>query len=678
MSATLKVISRNSKLAILQTQEFFGEFPELTYTLITLPSFGDKRKDISLLENPPADIFTRELDAQILSGEADIAIHSAKDLPYPLPEGLELIALTQAFDETDSLVSKQNKKLNELSPGSKVGTSSPVRKQELLALRPDLEVVSIRGTIEERIAQVEDGTVDALIVASCALKRLNLFHRAAEVLPFRTHPLQGSLAVVAKTGRTDLQQLFANADIRREYGKVTLVGFGPGNPELLTIVGEKALQQADVVYYDDLTDHQFLKPYKAAQIYVGKRKDKHSHAQEDIQRLLLDAARAGKSVVRLKGGDPMVFAHGGEEVIYLHSNYVQTEVIPGISTGLAVASLTSIPLTHRGISSSVAFISGHAADVQLPDTDTVVIYMGGANIRPIAENAISRGRKPGTEVMLVYNVSRSDQQIFFSTLAELSREERAYPTPLIIVVGDVVSLRNYLTPQKRSKMLVTGTHREQFDKLGEVIHQPLIEIKRTSEEALKEKTTQLKNYDWLFFTSRYSVQFFFETLNGMGKDSRFLGNIRVASVGRVTSEALKTAGIMPDIQPEDESSEGLLRLIQEKQIEPGKVFIPRSNLGLKVLPEGLQQLGWQVETFAIYENKMPDNLQPIDLNEIDTIVFSSPSCVTNFLQLYGGFPEGKEYVFRGRETEKRFKDININPDLSGYKNLTGLMDITIT
>ena len=204
-------------------------------------------------------------------------------------------------------------------------------------------------------------------------------------------------------------------------------------------------------------------------------------------------------------------------------------------------------------------------------------------------------------------------------------------------------------------MLVTGTHREQFDKLGEVIHQPLIEIKRTSEEALKEKITQLKNYDWLFFTSRYSVQFFFETLHGMGKDSRLLGNIRVASVGRVTSEALKTAGIIPDIQPEDESSEGLLRLIQEKQIKPGKVFIPRSNLGLKVLPEGLQKLGWQVETFAIYENRMPDNLQPIDLNEIDTIVFSSPSCVTNFLQLYGAFPEGKKYVFRGRETEKKFR-----------------------
>ena len=654
MSETLKVISRNSKLAVIQTEEFFGQFANIDYNLISIPSFGDKRKDISLLNNPPVDIFTRELDEKILSGEADLAIHSAKDLPFPLANGLTLIALTKAFDETDALISKENKSLNGLAPGSKVGTSSPVRKQELLALRPDLEVVGIRGTIEERIEQVDDGTVDALIVASCALKRLNLFHRASEVLPFRTHPLQGSLAVVAKTGRTDLKKLFAKADIRKAYGKVTLVGFGPGNPDLLTFAGEKALQQADFIYYDDLTDHDFLKKYTAEQVYVGKRKDKHSYAQEDIQRLLLDAARAGKTVVRLKGGDPMVFAHGGEEVIYLQSNYVQIEVIPGISTGIAVASLTSIPLTHRGLSSSVSFISGHAADVQLPDTDTVVIYMGGANIRQIAQNAINQGRKPETEVMLAYNVSRSDQQIFFSTLAELSQEARSYPTPLIIVVGEVVGLRKYLPQNSRPNILVTGTHREHFDKQGEVIHQPLIEIHRTSEVELTTKINQIKNYDWIFFTSRYSVQFFFETLHGMGKDSRYLQNIRIASVGQVTSEALKTAGIIPDLQPEDESSEGLLRLIKAKQLEPGKIFIPRSNLGLKVLPEGLQKLGWEVETFAIYENKMPENLQPIDLNEIDKIVFSSPSCVTNFLQLYGAFPEGKEYVFRGKETEKRY------------------------
>lgn len=657
MSEKLKVISRNSQLAIVQTQELMGSFAEIDYELITLPSFGDKRKDISLLDNPPIDIFTRELDDLILAGEVDLAIHSAKDLPYPLADGLQLIALTRAFDETDALISKSNQKLTELAAGSRVGTSSPSRRQELLATRPDLIVVSIRGTIEERVAQVDDGSVDALIVASCALKRLGLFHRASEVLPFRTHPLQGSLAVVAKNNRPDLTQLFRKVDDRRSWRKVTLVGFGPGHPDLLTIRAEKAMQQADVIFYDDLLDHRYLSNFKAEMQYVGKRKDKHSISQEDIQRLMLDAARAGKVVVRLKGGDPMVFAHGGEEVNFLESNYVQVEVVPGISTALAVASLTKTPLTHRGIASSVSFVTGHSSDLILPSTDTVVVYMGGTNIRQIALNAIKQGRKPATPVMLVYNVSRSDQESFYSTLEAMSGQSGQFPTPIIIVIGDVVSLRKHTQDWQLPTILVTGTHKEHFESMGKVVHQPLIEITRTPEADLMQKIENLHHFDWLFFSSRFSVRFFFETLRDSGRDSRFLHPLRIASIGRVTSDALKQEGISPDLQAEEESSVGLLKLIQEKGVDAGKVFIPRSNIGLTLLPDGLSSLGWEVETFPIYTNKLPEGTVALDLETVDKIVFSSPSCVSNFLQVYGVFPENKEFIFRGRETEKRFNEL---------------------
>lgn len=657
MSEKLRVISRNSQLAIVQTQELLGSFDEIDYELITLPSYGDKRKDISLLDNPPHDIFTRELDELILAGEADLAIHSAKDLPYPLADGLQLIAITRAFDETDALISRTNQTLTELAAGSRVGTSSPTRKQELLAVRPDLIVVGIRGTIEERIAQVDSGSVDALIVASCALKRLDLFNRAAEVLPFRTHPLQGSLAVVAKNSRPDLIKLFKKADDRLLWGKVTLVGFGPGHPDLLTIRAEKALQKADIILYDDLLDHRYLSNFKAEKLYVGKRKDKHSASQEDIQRLLLDAARAGKEVVRLKGGDPMVFAHGGEEVNYLESNYVQVEVVPGISTALAVASLTKTPLTHRGIASSVSFVTGHSADLLLPSTDTVVVYMGGTNIRQIALNAIQQGRKPTTPVMLVYNVSRDDQESFYSTLETLSSDIRKFPTPIIIVIGEVVSLRKPTQEKKFPTILVTGTHKEYFESLGKVIHQPLIEISRTSEADLIQKIENLHQFDWLFFTSRYSVRFFFETLRNSGRDSRYLHLLHIVSIGCVTSNALKEEGISPDLQAEDESSVGLLKLIQEKGVIAGKVFIPRSNIGLTVLPDGLTSLGWEVETFPIYTNKLPEDTVALDLEAVDKIVFSSPSCVSNFIQVYGAFPANKEFIFRGKETEKRFNEL---------------------
>ena len=652
----IKVISRQSPLALLQVKEVFGFFPDINYDLIKLESFGDKNKQISLLNNPPADIFTRELDESLLSNEADIAIHSAKDLPYPIPAGLEVIALFDAFDQTDSLVSRQNLTLRSLPTGARIGTSSPTRKKELLAIRPDVEVVSIRGTIEERIAQVDTGYIDALIVATCALKRLNLSQRIAEVLPFETHPLQGNLAIVARENRTDLKNIFAEKDIRRNYGKVTLVGFGPGNPDLLTLGGDKALEQADIVFHDDLLEQGFLEKYKAEKVYVGKRKDRHSFEQGEINRLILNAAREGKQVVRLKGGDPMVFAHGGEEIEYLQSNFVEVAVIPGVSSGIAVSSLTKVPLTHRGIASSVAFVTGHSQNAQLPNADTVVIYMGGSNIRETAAKAIFDGRNPNTPVMLVYNVSRPDQQEFFSTLGELSGSDTKYPTPVIIVVGDVVSLRNNAEQVVvKPNYLITGTQKEHYEQIGNIIHQPLINIEAIwPNDALENEINRLGDYDWLFFTSRYTVNFFFEALEKFGKDDRVLAGLKIASVGRVTSAELKLHGIIPEIQATEESSVGLLKDFETNKIPVGRIFIPRSDIGLPVLPEGLRNMGWEVTTVSVYHNTYPENLKPLDLSNIPNIVFSSPSCVTNFLRLYGKFPEGKNYIFRGKETEKRF------------------------
>lgn len=229
---------------------------------------------------------------------------------------------------------------------------------------------------------------------------------------------------------------------RNQNGKITLVGFGPGNPDLLTLGGDRALSQADIIFHDDLVDREFLYKYSAEKVRVGKRRGRHRVEQNDINDLILRAAIAGKRVVRLKGGDPMIFAHGGEEVEYLERHGMDVEVIPGISTGIAVASLLKVPLTHRGISSSVAFISGHSENVQLPEADTVVVFMGGSNIRAVARKAVGQGRSPELPVMLVHNLSLPDQHEFFFTLGELATIEQRFPTPLIVVIGEVVSLRN--------------------------------------------------------------------------------------------------------------------------------------------------------------------------------------------------------------------------------------------
>ncbi|MDD3078488.1 MAG: uroporphyrinogen-III C-methyltransferase [Paludibacter sp.] len=232
-----------------------------------------------------------------------------------------------------------------------------------------------------------------------------------------------------------------NIDAETSFGKVTLVGFGPGNPDLLTIAGDKAMNNADIIFHDDLVDCKFLEKYRAQKVYVGKRCHKHSHEQDEINALMLAAAYSGKKIVRLKGGDSMIFAHGGEEIEFLKFHGIEVSVIPGVSTGIAVAGLTQIPLTLRGIAKSVSFVTGHTTEVKLPNTDTLICFMAGNTIHKIAKKAIAEGRDPKTPVALVHNVSLPDQSEVITDLNMLSREEKKYPTPVIIVIGYVVSSR---------------------------------------------------------------------------------------------------------------------------------------------------------------------------------------------------------------------------------------------
>ena len=213
-SKTVKVIARDSRLSQIQVEEIKKRFPEIQFETVLCKSFGDKHKKISLLNGEaPDDIFTRELDEALLNGEADIAIHSAKDLPQQQPDGLEVIALYEATDKTDSLVSRDHTPLLSLPAGSTVGTSSPLRKAELQKLRPDLKIVGIRGCIEERVAQVRSGKIDSAIVATCALKRLGMEDEITEILPFETHPMQGRLAITARKGNDALKKMFAKDNI---------------------------------------------------------------------------------------------------------------------------------------------------------------------------------------------------------------------------------------------------------------------------------------------------------------------------------------------------------------------------------------------------------------------------------------------------------------------------------
>ena len=708
MNKKIRVIARGSRLSRLQVEEVFKNFPELAYEINYLESYGDKNQQISLLNGEaPADIFTRELDDAIRQGGADIAIHSAKDLPYPLPEDIEVIALFPAFDTTDSLVSRNHKKLAELPAGSIIGTSSPLRKKGLNELRPNLTIKGIRGCIEERVQQVKDGKYDAAIVATCALKRLGMEDEIAEVLPFPTHPLQGFLAVTAKKGSQDLKQAFASKSILDKQGSVSLIGFGPGDPDLLTIKAAKAIDAADIIFYDDLIDDSYLADKKAEKIYVGKRAGYHHKEQADINRLLLEAAREGKNVVRLKGGDPMIFAHGSEEIEYLESNLIKVNVIPGITTASALAASQKISLTHRDFSSSVALVSGHTPQPVTPDAETLVYYMGAKQLQAIATQLIDKeGWAFNTPVLLTYNVSRPDEQTFETTLWNLRNGEmQNLPTPLIALIGYVAGLKHHQASDIKPT-LYTGTLPAIEKRKADYTYTPLIEISYHPSYFTKilednycehydgKSFTEYCEWDesqalYYIFTSQYGVQATLDYYDLILKEQEEHVFI---SIGDTTTEALHKAGVKDVIQVEQDNRYGVIEWFKKEKerldaarpqyehsyelfekmdldnynheladfvyrYENRLVFYPHSSLSPEDIPLALQELGFNVLSAIVYNNELPKNPRRVNLNHFKRIVFTSPSTIDNFIKLYGKLPENTEFITRGPITQAHLEEV---------------------
>ena len=691
MNKKIRVIARGSRLSRLQVEEVFKNFPELAYEIKYLESYGDKNQQISLLNGEaPADIFTRELDDAIRQGDADIAIHSAKDLPYPLPEDIEVIALFPAFDTTDSLVSRDHKKLTELPAGSIIGTSSPLRKKGLNELRPDLTIKGIRGCIEERVQQVKDGKYDAAIVATCALKRLGMEDEIAEVLPFPTHPLQGFLAITAKKG-SDLKQAFASKSILDKQGSVSLVGFGPGDPDLLTIKAAKAIDAADIIFYDDLIDDSYLADKKAEKIYVGKRAGYHHQEQADINRLLLEAAREGKNVVRLKGGDPMIFAHGSEEIEYLESNLIKVNVIPGITTASALAASQKISLTHRDFSSSVALVSGHTPQPVTPDAETLVYYMGAKQLQTIATQLIDKeGWAFNTPVLLTYNVSRPDEQTFETTLWNLRNGEmQNLPTPLIALIGYVAGLKHHQASDIKPT-LYTGTLPAIEKRKADYTYTPLIEInyeidhewgledigktpisKEWYDGKWSDGLEYLSHISYILFTSQYAVKGFMRVIEYTYYQTYPNKDLKVISIGKTTTEALHKAGFKDVIQVDEDNRYGVIEWFKKErpkfleqhpiEIEYGEeipaVLYPCSSLSPDDIPEALFALRYNVTKWTVYNNELPKNPRRVNLNHFKRIVFTSPSTIDNFIKLYGKLPENTEFITRGPITQAHLEEV---------------------
>ncbi|MEW5974859.1 MAG: uroporphyrinogen-III C-methyltransferase [Acidobacteriota bacterium] len=448
-------------------------------------------------------------------------------------------------------------------------------------------------------------------------------------------------------------------------GKVYLIGAGPGDPELLSLKGLRCLQQADCVIYDYLVNPELLvhAPAEAERIFVGKVGGQKSITQEQISALVLNKAKAGKTVARLKGGDPFVFGRGGEEAEELARAGVPFEIVPGITSGYAAPAYAGIPVTHRDFSPSVAFITGHedpqketsmlAWDKVATGIGTLVFFMGVRNLPEIVENLVRHGRSPETPVALIQWGTLSRQEVVTGTLSNIVNQAEAagLSSPAITIVGDVVRLREGLRwfekrPLFGKRILITRPReqsealRSQLSALGaEVISFPTIEIQAPdSWTPLDRAIQQIEDYHWLLFTSVNGVRSFFSRFRVQRRDIRDLKHLRIATIGPATQSAVQELLLQVEVLPDDFKAEGLLESLRDKVLKGQRVLLPRAKEAREILPIELQKQGAQVDVVEAYQSVLPpisrERLDEVFLQTpIDMIVFTSSSTVTNLARI---------------------------------------------
>jgi uroporphyrinogen III methyltransferase/synthase len=472
-------------------------------------------------------------------------------------------------------------------------------------------------------------------------------------------------------------------------GLVSLVGAGPGDPGLITVAGLDRLREADVIVYDRLVAPVLLGNARpdAELIYVGKLPspahgrgaggEGSSHDQEAINQLLIEKAREGKRVVRLKGGDPFVFGRGGEEAEALRAAGIPFEVVPGVTSAIAVPAYAGIPVTHRGIASSFAVITGHEADppagadgalstvnYQLStQADTLVFLMGTKTLPDIVDNLIASGRSPDTPVAVIRWGTTPEQQTVVGVLADIVArvEDAGLTPPAITVVGEVVRLRETLSwfesrPLFGKRVLITRT-RKQASQLARLlaaegaipIELPAIEIEITFDPAAVDAALEELSagcYAWTVFTSANAVELWFELMRERNLDARAFGRTKVTAIGPATAEALSWRGITADLVPGEYIAEGVVDALCPHVGAGDRILLPRAENARPELVDGLRAAGADVNELTLYRAAVPpvaqgpspesEALSLLRDGSIDIVTFTSSSTVRNLAAMLNG------------------------------------------
>jgi uroporphyrinogen III methyltransferase/synthase len=443
--------------------------------------------------------------------------------------------------------------------------------------------------------------------------------------------------------------------------KVYLVGAGPGDPELITAKGLRLLEQADAVLYDHLAPHSLLDcaPARAERIYVGKKKSVHAYSQEEICAMMIERARRGMNVVRLKGGDPFIFGRGGEEAEALAAAGIAFEVVPGVTSPLGIGAYTGVPLTHREHTKVVTFVTGH--DVAAIDwskvgaMETLVIFMGITSFDQIARELMAHGRSAETPAMAVRWGTRPDQHTLAGTLATLPAliHRHDLKPPATIIVGEVVRLREKLNwfenlPLFGQRIVVTRARRQaealsaKLRALGaEVIELPTIEIHPALDyEPLDRAIANLASYHWLIFTSVNGVRFFLERLDRSAADLRAL-RARICAIGPATRAAIEALHLKVDVMGREYVAEGLVEALAAYDLKDQRILLPRAAVARDLVPAELARRGALVDVVEAYRTSAPEGAAAAAAEILGAadrphwITFTSSSTVQNFVAVAG-------------------------------------------
>ena len=452
-------------------------------------------------------------------------------------------------------------------------------------------------------------------------------------------------------------------------GNVYIVGAGCGDSDLITVRGLTKLLSADVVLYDSLVSPDLLDSLTCEKICVGKRFNKPSMPQDEINNLMLSYSEQGKKVVRLKGGDPFLFGRGGEEVIFLKENNIDYEIIPGISSVIAVPELAGIPVTHRELSRNLTILTAssiiegkesiteidYASLIKLKGT--IVILMGLHHIEEILNKFIEYNMPVNTPCAIISNGCTKNQKITRGTISNIDKNMES---PAIIVVGECAGM-DLMNKRKNKKVIVTGTNKF-FNKLSKALKVESIEVVDNSFLDIKiteENLPDIKNYDWVVFTSPNGVNSFFIKMEQEKLDVRCLSELKFAVIGIGTYEELQKYGIYADLIPDVYDSKSLANKIVNEIDKTQKILLCRASVASEELIEGLTDYNYlDYSIYELIENK--EKKAKIHNISGDYIVFASASGVRHYMDNFKSMPQGIKIICMGERCALALKEYNID------------------